>query len=98
MSINNIQEISIKNMQDIDEIKKKVIEKVEGGSEPNDVLIEVFENEYLSRGNKLKIGRYLVLKGADRSLMVNNSLARGSRKSKRKSRKSRKKSRKNKRK
>ena len=98
MSISNIEEISIKNMQDIDEIKKKVIEKVESGSEPNDVLIEVFENEHLSRGNKLKIGRFLVLKGADRSLMVNNSLARGSRKSKRKSRKSKRKSRKSRRK
>jgi len=71
------QEVSIKNMEDLDEIKKKVLEKVKNGHSPNDILIEVYENEHLSRGNKLKISRYLILKGADRSLMTNN-LARGS--------------------
>jgi len=85
MNINTINEISIIDISDIDEIKKKVIEKVERGSDPNIILIDVLKNQHLSRGNKLKIARYLVSKGANRSLIINNgdSLARGKRSKKR---------------
>jgi hypothetical protein len=74
MSTSSDGETSIKNMADITKIKKKVLKKLKNGDKPNDILIEVYENTNLSRGNKLKIARYLVLKGADRSLMVNNDI------------------------
>ena len=69
--------IPIEEISDTGEFKKKVVEKVESGSDPNEILIKVFENQNISRGNKLKIGRYLVLKGADRAILINNDSARG---------------------
>ena len=69
--------IPIEEISDTSEFKKKVVEEVESGSDPNEILKKVFENQNISRGNKLKIGRYLVLKGADRAILINNDSARG---------------------
>jgi len=89
--------IPIEEISDTSEFKKKVVEEVESGSDPNEILKKVFENQSISRGNKLKIGRYLVLKGADRAILINNDSARGrgikSRRTRKKSRRRTKKTR-----
>jgi hypothetical protein len=96
MSISSSSSDLIEDIEDVDQIKQKVIKKIENGDDPNSILIQVYANQNLSKGDKLKIARYLVLKGADRSLMINNasSLARGSTLKKSTFRKSRAKSRK----